>query len=98
MEEAAMGAKAAMEGPKEIRKEGLSEYFLYTIEGTEDVPDGWGKRLVSFAADTVPVRNLYRYEEGKYGQSSVRFLLFANDKEHRLGKEPIPAGLGKVFG
>ena len=97
MEEAAVGAKAAMEAPKEIRKEGLSEYFLYTIEGTEDVPDGWGKRLVSFAADTVPVRNLYRYEEEKYGQSSVRFLLFANDKEHRLGKEPIPDGLVKVF-
>ncbi|MDF1555025.1 MAG: hypothetical protein P1P84_18290, partial [Deferrisomatales bacterium] len=24
--------------PKEIRKEGLSEYFLYTIAGTEDLP------------------------------------------------------------
>jgi hypothetical protein len=33
---------------KEIRKEGLSEYFLYTIEGTETIPDKWGKRLLSF--------------------------------------------------
>jgi hypothetical protein len=27
-----------------IRKEGLSEYFLYTIEGTETIPTGWSKR------------------------------------------------------
>jgi hypothetical protein len=26
---------------KEIVKEGLSEYFLYTIEGTETIPIGW---------------------------------------------------------
>ncbi len=31
--------------PKEIVKEGLSEYFLYTIEGTETIPTGWSKRL-----------------------------------------------------
>ena len=31
--------------PKEIKKEGLSEYFLYTIEGTETIPNGWSKRL-----------------------------------------------------
>ena len=37
--------------PKDIRKEGLSEYFLYTIEGTEDILNGWGKRLISFSAD-----------------------------------------------
>ncbi|MDT8303494.1 MAG: hypothetical protein RQ760_18590, partial [Sedimentisphaerales bacterium] len=33
---------------KEIRKEGLSEYFLYSIEGTETIPNQWGKRLLSF--------------------------------------------------
>jgi hypothetical protein len=26
---------------KEIKKEGLSEYFLYTIEGTETIETGW---------------------------------------------------------
>ncbi|GBE16151.1 hypothetical protein BMS3Abin14_02231 [bacterium BMS3Abin14] len=83
--------------PKEIRKEGLSEYFLYTIEGTEDIANGWGKRLISFSAPKIPVRNLYRYDEQKYGQSTVRFISFANDEDHRLGKEPIPGGLVKVF-
>jgi hypothetical protein len=39
--------------PKEIRKEGLSEYFLYTIEGTETIADKWGKRLLSFEAEDI---------------------------------------------
>src|SRR3954469_17396645 len=36
--------------PKEIVKEGLSEYFIYSIEGTETVRTGWSKRMRSFAA------------------------------------------------
>ncbi|MCH7558548.1 MAG: hypothetical protein IIB56_13970, partial [Planctomycetes bacterium] len=59
---------------KEIRKEGLSEYFLYTIEGKETIPTGWSKRLLSFDVDEVPVVNLYKYEERRYGKSVVRFL------------------------
>jgi hypothetical protein len=83
--------------PKEIVKEGLSEYFLYTIEGTESIANGWGKRLPSFSAETVPVRNLFRYDEERYGARPVRFVSFVNDDRHRLGKEPIPGGLVKVF-
>ncbi len=83
--------------PKDIRKEGLSEYFLYTIEGTEDIANGWGKRLISFMAPDVPVKNLYRYEEERYGPSTVRFISFANDRKHNMGSEPIPGGLVKVF-
>ncbi|TNF45551.1 DUF4139 domain-containing protein [bacterium] len=83
--------------PKQIRKEGLSEYFLYSIEGTEDIENGWGKRLISFTAGEVPVKNLYRYEEEKYGKSPMRFLSFANDEKHKMGREPIPGGLVKVF-
>jgi hypothetical protein len=82
---------------KEIRKEGLSEYFLYTIEGTETIPTGWSKRLLSFDVDEVPVVNLYKYEEERYGQSVVRFLNFKNDKEHELGETPIPGGMLKVY-
>ena len=35
------GGMAALKKPKEIVKEGLSEYFIYTIEGTETIPNGW---------------------------------------------------------
>ncbi len=83
--------------PKEIRKEGLSEYFLYTIEGKETIPTGWSKRLLSFDVDEVPVVNLYKYEEQRYGSSVVRFLSFKNDKEHELGETPIPGGRLKVY-
>jgi len=83
--------------PKEIEKEGLSEYFLYTIEGTETIPTGWSKRLLSFDVDKVPVVNLYKYEEERYGKFVVRFLSFKNDKEHELGETPIPGGMLKVY-
>ena len=83
--------------PKEITKEGLSEYFLYTIEGTETIPTGWSKRLMSFDIDEVPVVNLYKYEQQRYGNSVVRFLSFKNDEEHELGDTPIPGGMLKVY-
>ena len=90
-------AMSMPERPKEIKKEGLSEYFLYTIEGTETIPTGWSKRLISFDVDMVPVVNLYKYEEERYGDWVVRFLSFKNDKEHRLGDTPIPGGMLKVY-
>jgi hypothetical protein len=91
------GAPYAGAKLKEIRKEGLSEYFLYTIEGTETIPTGWSKRLLSFDKDEVPVVNLYKYEQERYGSSVVRFLSFKNDEEHKLGDTPIPGGMLKVY-
>jgi len=82
---------------REIKKEGLSEYFLYTIEGTETIPTGWSKRLLSFDVAEVPVVNLYKFEQERYGNSVVRFLSFKNDEEHKLGDTPIPGGLLKVY-
>jgi hypothetical protein len=87
---------AAMK-PKEIVKEGLSEYFLYTIEGTETIPTGWSKRLASFDVEGVPVVNLYKFEEERYGPRVMRFLSFKNDQEHKLGATPIPDGGLKVY-
>ncbi|UCE46187.1 MAG: DUF4139 domain-containing protein [Phycisphaerales bacterium] len=94
MEERALAV--ALE-PKKIEKEGLSEYFLYTIEGTETIPTGWSKRLLSFNVDDVPVVNLYKYEQQRYGNSVARFLSFKNDEEHELGETPIPGGMLKVY-
>jgi hypothetical protein len=87
----------AFAAPKEIVKEGLSEYFLYTIEGTETIRTGWSKRLPSLTAEEVPVVNLYKFEEERYGLSVMRFLSFKNDEEHKLGTTPIPGGTLKVF-
>ncbi len=83
--------------PKEIRKEGLSEYFLYTIEGTETIPDKWGKRLLSFEAEDIEVKSLYKYDEQRWGNQAIRFVAFANDEEHNLGETPIPNGTVKIY-
>ncbi|MEM7395921.1 MAG: DUF4139 domain-containing protein, partial [Verrucomicrobiota bacterium] len=91
------GAKESDAQAKVIQKEGLSEYFLYTIPGEETIPNGWSKRLPSFDAADVPVVNLYKYEEERYGGQVVRFLSFKNDKDHKLGETPIPGGLLKVY-
>jgi len=82
---------------KDVVKEGLSEYFLYTIEGTETIRNGYAKRLPSFEEEEVPVVNLYKYEKERYGNNVVRFLSFENDEEHKLGDTPIPGGVLKVY-
>jgi hypothetical protein len=82
---------------KKIVKEGLSEYFLYTIEGRETIKHGWSKRLPSFTTEKIPVVNLYKYEQERYGNQVVRFLSFSNDEDHMLGETPIPGGVIKVF-
>ena len=90
-------ASRALNRSREIVKEGLSEYFLYTIEGTETIENGWSKRLISFDVEDVPVVNLYKFEEERYGNSVIRFLSFTNDEEHELGETPIPGGRLKVY-
>ena len=90
-------AETPADKPKEIKKEGLSEYFLYTIEGTETIPTGWSKRLPSLKVDEVPVLNLYKFEEERYGTAVIRFLSFKNDKEHKMGETPVPGGMLKVY-
>lgn len=88
---------AAPARPKEIAKEGLSEYFLYTVEGRESIPHGWSKRLLSLQADPVRIQNLYRYDRDRFGDDVVRFLTFDNKKENHLGETPLPGGEVKVF-
>lgn len=83
--------------PKEIKKEGLSEYFLYTIEGTETIPDKWGKRLMSFDIDNIDVNSLYKYDEERWGSQTIRFISFANDEDHDLGDTPIPNGNVRIY-
>ncbi len=82
---------------KKIEKTGLSEYFLYTIEGTENLTNQWTKRLPSFDVADIPVKSLYKYDDDRYGKQAVRFVSFANDIEHELGDTPIPEGAIKIY-
>ncbi len=83
--------------PKQVLKEGLSEYFIYTIEGTETIPNGWSKRMRSFQGTTVPFRIQYRYRKPEYGQQFVRMYLLTNDVDSGLGTTPLPDGMVRVF-
>ncbi|GAG08193.1 unnamed protein product, partial [marine sediment metagenome] len=83
--------------PPKIVKEGLSEYFIFTVEGTQTVKNGWSQRMVSFRAREVPFEILYRYRAHQYGPRPVRFFILANDEEHKLGESPLPDGIIRVF-
>jgi hypothetical protein len=90
------GAKPAEAAP-EIVKEGLSEYFIFTVEGKQTVKNGWSQRMVSFRAREVVFDVLYRYRPHQYGPRPVRFFILANDKEHKMGESPLPDGVIRVF-
>jgi hypothetical protein len=82
---------------KQIIKEGLSEYFIYTIEGTETIQNGWSKRMRSLDATAVPFKIQYRYRPQEYGEQLVRMYLLTNNKESKLGTSPLPDGVVRVF-
>ena len=91
-------AVAAAEGrPREVVKEALGEYFLYTVAGRDTIPTGWAKRLPSFKAAEVPVVSYYKYEREQWGDQVMRYYRFTNSLAAKLGKEPLPDGEVKAF-
>ena len=99
--ELAVQAKADQDAPeteaKKIVKEGLSEYFLFSVQGTETIPNGWSKRMQAVQADGVKFDIVYRLRTYQYGPRPVRFFIWRNDEEHKLGDSPLPDGLVRVF-
>jgi hypothetical protein len=91
------GGLGKAEKPKEIIKEGLSEYFIYTIEGTETIKNGWSKRMRSLEGEKISFKIEYRYRPQEYGDQLVRLYLLKNDKESKLGTSPLPDGVVRVF-
>ncbi len=83
--------------PKQIIKEGLSEYFIYTIDGTETIQNGSSKRMRSLDATAVPFKIQYRYRPQEYGEQLVRMYLLTNNKDSKLGTSPLPDGVVRVF-
>ena len=85
------------DGPKEIIKEGISEYFLYTVEGRDTIPNGWSKRLPSFKTPDVPITSFYKFEKERWGDQVMRYYRFTNSEPSKLGKDPLPDGEVKAF-
>ena len=99
MDRMAVGGAGAASAPaeKQIIKEGLSEYFIYAIDGTETIPNGWSKRMRSFEGQDVPLKIQYRYRTKEYGDQLVRMYLMTNDEKSNLGTTPLPDGVVRVF-
>jgi len=109
--EAAAEAKPAPpEEPKKVVKEGLSEYFLFTIEGREEIKDKEPKRLVSMKVAEVPLECLYKLTDRDGGQFFTKFYRFKNIKllddqgkeknlpaMENLGLSPLPDGMVRLF-
>jgi hypothetical protein len=91
-----MDGKASQKA-KSVVKEAIGEYFLYTVEGRDTIANGWSKRLPSFKAAEVPITSYYKYEKERYGAAVIRFYKFKNDKDSKLGTEPLPDGAVMAF-
>jgi hypothetical protein len=93
MDSAVAAAPAALEmRGDDMVKEGVSEYFLYTVAGRDTIPHGWSKRIMSVNATNVALVSHYKFEQERWGNEVIRFYKFKNDKKSNLGKEPLPDG------
>ena len=80
-----------------IVKEGISEYFMFSVEGSETIPNGWSKRMQAVDAEGVEFDIIYRMRAHQYGPRPVRFFIWRNDAEHKLGDSPLPDGQVNLF-
>ncbi len=94
---AAREGAARATGAKAIVKEGISEYFMFTVEGTETIKNGWSKRMQAIKSETAKFEIVYRMRAHQYGPRPVRFFIWRNDKEHELGESPMPDGKIRIF-
>jgi hypothetical protein len=100
----------AVDKAKDVQKAGLSEYFLFTIDGREDIKDQEPKRLVCLEVADVPLECLYKLTDREGGTQFVKYYRFKNlkltedngdDKElpdmQNLGVSPLPNGSVRLF-
>ena len=96
--------------PKEVIKQGLSEYFLFTIEGREDIKEQEPKRLVSLKVADVPLECLYKLTDRDGGAQFTKYYRFKNEKlldddgderdlpgMENLGLSPLPDGMVRLY-
>ena len=95
---------------KDVIKEGLSEYFLFTIEGREDIKNLEPKRLVSMKVADVPLESVYKLTDRERGDYFTKYYRFTNEKlkdergddrdltaMENLGLSPLPDGMVRLY-
>lgn len=114
LKEAEELSKAKKDAPAEkasgVVKQGLSEYFLFTIEGREEIKNAEPKRLVALEVAEVPLEVLYKLTERDGGAQFTKYYRFRNIKltdkagkekdipdSENLGLSPLPNGNVRLF-
>jgi hypothetical protein len=106
------GGMAGPAGEKraDVVKQGLSEYFLFAIEGREEIKHGEPKRLSALEVAEVPLETLYKLTDRDGGAQFSKYYRFKNVKlladsgqekklpaMENLGLSPLPNGEVKLF-
>lgn len=104
--EAALG----LERKKKVIKQGLSEYFLFTIDGREDIQDQEPKQLMALRAADVPLECLYKLTDRDGGSQFTKYYRLKNEKlrddngdeldlpaMENLGLSPLPDGSVRLY-
>jgi len=99
-----------LEVEKKVVKQGLSEYFLFAIDGREDIKNNEPKRLVSMKVDEVPLEVIYKLSDREGGGQFTKYYRFKNKKlleddgeekdvpdMENLGVSPLPDGTVRLF-
>ena len=99
-----------VEKRKDVKKEGLSEYFLFTIEGREDIQNNQPKRMISMKIARVPLECIYKLTDRDGGKHFTKYYRFENKKlldddgnqkdlpaMENLGVSPLPDGKVRLF-
>jgi len=95
---------------KKVVKQGLSEYFIFAIEGREDIKDNEPKRLVSMIVADVPLECIYKLTDREKGDFFTKYYRFKNEKlqdeqgndkdlsaMENLGLSPLPDGMVRLY-
>jgi hypothetical protein len=104
------GDVGGVERAKGIVKQGLSEYFLFAIEGREDIQNQQPKRLVSMKVADIPLACVYKLSDRNKATQFTKFYRFentrllddeGNERElpamENLGLSPLPDGMVRLF-
>jgi hypothetical protein len=99
------GGLLRLERAGEVKKQGLSEYFLFTIDGRVDIRNQEPKRLVSMQIDDVPLRSIYKLSDRQNGAQFTKYYRFENKKladaqladSKNLGVSPLPDGMVRLY-
>lgn len=97
--------------PKKVVKQGLSEYFLFAIDGREDIKNGEPKRLVSMEVADVPLECVYKLSDRGHSGAFTKYYRFKNKKitdestgeeldlpaMENLGLSPLPDGNVRLY-